>query len=84
MGVVVFCHEYLSDRWSASRYADYLRDLGFDLFSFDFRSHGESESDPPYSPLQWVTDHELADLDEALAYLSSRPDADPAGVALFE
>jgi pimeloyl-ACP methyl ester carboxylesterase len=82
-GVVVFCHEYLSNRWSVLPYADHLRDRGFDLFSFDFRSHGESPSDPDYSPLQWVTDHEILDLEAALAYLRTRPDADPAGVGLF-
>jgi len=83
VGVLVFCHEYLSDRWSALTYADHLRDQGFDLFSFDFRNHGESPKDPAYNPLQWVTDHELYDLQGALAYLRSRPDADPAGVGVF-
>ena len=78
-GVVVFCHEYLSDRWSFQPYADQLRDQGFDLFSFDFRNHGESPNDPVYKPLQWVTDHEVYDLQAALAYLRTRPDADPAG-----
>lgn len=82
-GVLVFCHEYLSDRWSAIPYADHLRDQGFDLFSFDFRNHGESDVDPSYSPLQWVTDRELTDLDAALTYLRNRPDADLAGVGLF-
>jgi uncharacterized protein len=82
-GVMVFCHEYLSDRWSALPYADHLRDQGFDLFSFDFRNHGESAVDSAYKPLQWVTDHELTDLQAALAYLRSRPDADLAGVGLF-
>jgi pimeloyl-ACP methyl ester carboxylesterase len=82
-GVLVFCHEYLSDRWSALPYLDGLRDLGFDLFTFDFRNHGESAKDPVYKPLQWVTDHELFDLRAALAYLKTRPDADPAGVGLF-
>lgn len=82
-GVVVFCHEYLSDRWSVLHYADELRDLGFDLFSFDFRNHGQSESDPNYQPLQWLTEHELADVRSALAYLRSREDADSAGFGLF-
>ena len=81
--VLVFCHEYLSDRWSALPYVDHLRDQGFDLFSFDFRNHGESQVDPAYSPLQWVTDRELIDLDAALAYLRTRPDADLAGMGLF-
>ena len=82
-GVLVFCHEYLSDRWSALPYVDHARDLGFDLFTFDFRNHGESPSDPVYKPLQWVTDHEVYDLQAALAYLKSRADADPAGFGLF-
>ena len=71
-GVLVFCHEFLSDRWSYRPYADALRDLGFDIFTFDFRNHGASASDPVYQPLQWVTDHEVRDLEAALAYLRSR------------
>lgn len=83
LGVLVFCHEYLSDRWSYQPYIDRLRDHGYDVFTFDFRNHGSSESDPRYRPLQWVTDHEVADLRAALDYLRSRPDRDPAGVGLF-
>ena len=82
-GVLVYCHEYLSNRWSALPYLDQFRDQGFDLFSFDFRNHGQSSVDPAYHPAQWVTDRELTDLDAALAYVRSRPDADPAGVGLF-
>jgi len=82
-GVVVFCHEYLGDRWSVIPYAGHLRDLGFDLFCFDFRNHGESQGDPIYKPHQWVTEYEVLDLQAALGYLRSRPDADLAGVGLF-
>jgi pimeloyl-ACP methyl ester carboxylesterase len=82
-GVVVFCHEFLGDRWSFAPYADVLRDLGFDVFTFDFRNHGDSGSDPAYQPLQWVSDHEARDLRAALAYLRTRPDRDPAGFGLF-
>lgn len=81
-GILVFCHEYLSDRWSYEPYADSLRDLGFDIFTFDFRNHGTSTSDPVYQPLQWVTDHEVRDLEAALAYLRSRPGSDLAGFVL--
>ncbi len=84
VGVVIFCHEYLGDRWGVLPYADHLRDRGFDLFAFDYRNHGKSEVDPSYgSPLQWVTDHEVADVRAAVAYVGSREDADPAGVGLF-
>ena len=82
-GVIVFCHEYLSDRWGVLPYADHLRDHGFDLFCFDYRNHGKSETVPGYSPLQWVTDYEVTDVQAALAYVKSRDDADPAGVGLF-
>jgi uncharacterized protein len=82
-GVLVFCHEFLSDRWSYHPYIDSLRDLGFDLFTFDFRNHGGSESDRVYQPLQWVSDYEIRDLEAALGYLRSRDDHDPAGFGLF-
>ncbi len=45
---MVYCHEFLSDRWSYRPYVDHLRDLGFDIFTFDFRNHGESRSEPGY------------------------------------
>ena len=70
-GVIVYCHEYLSDRWSYHPYVDHLRDLGFDLFTFDFRNHGESESEPGYEPMQWTTDREVRDLRAALETLRS-------------
>lgn len=83
VGVLVFCHEYLSDRWSFLPYTNSLRALGYDVFTFDFRNHGASDSDPNYQPLQWVTDHEVRDLRAALTYLRTRPDSDPAGFGLF-
>jgi uncharacterized protein len=82
-GVVVFCHEFLGDRWSALPYADCLRDLGFDLFSFDFRNHGDSDREEGYDPLQWVSDRETKDLEAALECLRARSDHDPAGFGLF-
>ena len=59
VGLLVFCHEYLSDRWSYLPYLDHLRDIGYDIFTFDFRNHGSSAVDPGYAPLQWATDHEV-------------------------
>ncbi len=82
-GVLVFCHEYLSNRWSYRPYTESLRDAGFDIFTFDFRNHGDSGSDPSYRPLQWVTDHEVRDLEAALRCLRTRPDHDMAGFGLF-
>ncbi len=82
-GVIVFCQEYLGDRGSFQPYCEGLREAGFDLFAFDFRNHGTSQTDPNYKPLQWVSDLEILDLRAALAYLRSRPDHDPAGVGLL-
>jgi pimeloyl-ACP methyl ester carboxylesterase len=82
-GVIVFCHEYLSDRWSFRPYVDDLRDLGYDVFTFDFRNHGESDHETSYAPMQWTTDREVRDLRAALRYLRTRPDHDPAGFGLF-
>jgi len=82
-GVIVYCHEYLSDRWSFHPYADHLRDVGYDLFAFDFRNHGASELEPAYNPMQWTSDREVSDLRGALRYLRTRPDHDPAGFGLF-
>ncbi len=82
-GVLVYCHEFLSDRWSYRPYIDQLRDLGFDVFTFDFRSHGMSRSEPGYTPIHWASDREVEDLRAALAYLRTRPDRDPSGFGLF-
>ena len=82
-GVIVYCHEYLSDRWSFRPYIDHLRDLGYDIFTFDFRNHGASGLDPDYAPLQWTTEHEIDDLRAALSYLRARDDRDPAGFGIF-
>lgn len=82
VGLLVYCHEYLSDRWSYLPYLDHLRDIGYDIFTFDFRNHGTSDSVPDYAPLQWATDYEVLDLRAALAYLRTRPDHDQAGFGL--
>jgi pimeloyl-ACP methyl ester carboxylesterase len=82
VGLLVFCHEYLSDRWSCFPYLDHVRDIGYDVFTFDFRNHGSSSSNHDYTPLQWATDYEVRDLKAALAYLRDRPDHDLAGFGL--
>jgi uncharacterized protein len=82
VGLLVFCHEYLSDRWSYLPYLDHLRDVGYDVFTFDFRNHGSSAGDTDYAPLQWATDYEVRDLRAALACLRNRPDHDQAGFGL--
>jgi pimeloyl-ACP methyl ester carboxylesterase len=82
-GVVLFGLEFGSNRWACVPYCDFLRQNGFDIFAFEPRGQGDSNHQPGYEPLQWVTDFEVQDFRAALAYLKSRPDADPRGIGLF-
>jgi dipeptidyl aminopeptidase/acylaminoacyl peptidase len=82
-GVILFGGEFGSNRWAAVSYCSALIEAGYDVFAFEPRNQGESDRDPTYSPLQWVTDRDLADYHAALAYLKSRPDAPAGGIGLF-
>jgi len=68
-GAVIFCHEFGSDMYSCARYARPLIEAGFDVFTFDFRGHGDSSSPKGYRPLQWPSDKELEDVLGACAYV---------------
>jgi fermentation-respiration switch protein FrsA (DUF1100 family) len=82
-GVILFGLEFGSNRWACVPYCEHLLQAGFDVFAYEPRSHGESDRQPGYEPLQWVTDYEVADARAALDYLKGRPDADPRGIGLF-
>lgn len=68
-GMVIFAHEYSSDLYSCARYCRPLLAAGYDVFSFDFRGHGESSAEPGYQPRQWPSDRELNDMLGAIAYV---------------
>jgi pimeloyl-ACP methyl ester carboxylesterase len=82
-GVVLFGLEFGSGRWSCRSYCEHLVEAGFDVFAFECRNQGDSDAQPGYEPLQWVTEYEVRDTRAALAYLKARPDADPRGVGFF-
>jgi fermentation-respiration switch protein FrsA (DUF1100 family) len=82
-GVILFGLEFGSNRWSCLSYCDKLLQDGYDIFAFETRGQGESDMHPGYEPLQWVTDFEVRDTEAALAYMKTRPDADPRGVGFF-
>ena len=82
-GVILFGIEYGSDRWSCRPYCDPLVLAGYDVFAYEPRNQGKSDTIPGYEPLQWITEHEVADARAALRYLKSRTDADAKGVGLF-
>jgi pimeloyl-ACP methyl ester carboxylesterase len=68
-GLVVFAHEFCSDMHSSARYCRPLQQVGYDIFTFDFRGHGQSASTPNYTPRQWVTDQDLHDMRGAVAFI---------------
>jgi uncharacterized protein len=82
-GVILFGLEFGSNRWACGPYTDFLRDAGYDIFTWEPRNQGDSDKQHGFEPLQWVTDREVADCRAALEYLKKRPDADPRGVGLF-
>jgi uncharacterized protein len=83
LGVILFGLEFGSNRWGCAPYCQFLVDNGFDVCAVEFRGQGDSDVQPGYEPRQWVTDHEVRDVQAALAYLKERPDADSRGVGFF-
>lgn len=82
-GVLLFAHEFSANRWLFEPYIGFLREDGFDIFTFDFCNHGDSDPVKGYEPLQWVTAHEELDVLTAIDYLKKRNDADPRGIGIF-
>lgn len=82
-GVVLFCPEFAAPRMTCLSYAKPLLEAGFDVFTFDFRNQGDSDALSGYVPQQWVTNHEVADVEAALAHLKERFDAPAGGIGLF-
>ena len=82
-GVILFGLEFGSNRWACVPYCEFLREAGYDIFTFEMRGQGKSPAQPGYEPLQWVTDFEVTDFRTALAYLKNRADKHALGVGLF-
>lgn len=84
-GMVVFAHEFGSDRTSCLRYCCGLLDAGYDVFAFDFRGHGGSEAEIGYRPRQWPSDRERADMVGAIAFVDSylEQQGRPRAIGLF-
>ena len=82
-GVILFGLEFGSNRWACVQYCEGLLENGYDVFAFESRGQGDSDREPGYEPLQWVTDFEIEDTRAALEYLRGRTDADPNGVGFF-
>ncbi len=78
---IIFCHEFGANKNSCLRYCRGLLEAGFDIFSFDFRNHGNSSRELNYTSRQWPTDKEVADVLGACAFVRSLySDAHPIGL----
>ena len=55
-GVILFGLEFGSGRWASRQYCEGLVAAGYDVFTYEPRNQGDSDKDPVYEPLQWVTD----------------------------
>lgn len=84
-GMILFAHEFASDRFSWARYCRHLQEAGYDIFAFDFRGHGDSSHEPGYQPRQWVTDREVNDMLGAIAFAEDYLDRQgrPMDVGIF-
>ncbi|MBY0230931.1 MAG: hypothetical protein K2W96_16720, partial [Gemmataceae bacterium] len=82
-GVILFGLEFGSNCGSARHYCEHLLAAGYDVFALEPRAQADSETQPGYEPMQWVTEYEVADARAAIAWLKGRPDAEPLGIGFF-
>lgn len=82
-GLIVFCHELDGNRWTAMSYTEALVGAGFAVLSFDFRNHGESDKEPSYTPIHWVTQVEVDDLQATLRWAKSQDRFNGLKIGLF-
>lgn len=72
-GLVLFLPELRGNHWMAKRYCEALIEQGYVVMAVDFRSQGESAEMPGYTPIHWITEYEMADVDSMLQFIDSRP-----------
>ncbi len=71
-GAVLFCHELNGTRANVAPYLQQLLDSGFDLLTFDFRNHGQSDQTAHGHPTPWMTTCDWEDVNAAVRYLEAR------------
>ena len=67
-GLVVFAPEFGGTQDTWRRYAAFLPENGWWLFTFDFRSSGHSAPFPGHMSRKWLSDREVLDLEAAIAH----------------
>ena len=73
-GLVLFLPELRGNHWMARRYCETLIRHGYAVMAVDFRSQGESAVMLGYSPIHWITEYEMTDVEAMLEFIESRPD----------
>lgn len=81
--VVVFSHPLGVGGGAYAKYADWLLDEGYHVFTFDHRGQGESHNIRGYHPRQWVTEHEVRDMLGAIDHVTARAEVDAGRVVLL-
>jgi uncharacterized protein len=71
---VVICHGIGSRKESHGAFAGFMAQHGFAALCFDFRGHGESDGQ--------LDEHTLDDVRAAIDFVATRPEVDPARLAL--
>lgn len=71
-GLILFLPEMRGNHWMAKRYCAALIEQGYMVLSVDFRSQGESASLSGYSPIHWITEFEMTDVDAMMHYIQTR------------
>jgi pimeloyl-ACP methyl ester carboxylesterase len=82
-GLVLFLPELHGSQWTARRYCQALLDRGYAVLAFDFRNHNDSEAQPGYSPIHWITEFEMADVAAAMEFIESDPRLNKLPVIAF-
>ena len=82
-GVLLFCHELNGNRYNVAPFLDRLLDAGFDLLTFDFRNHGQSDKTLYGQPTPWMTQSDLEDVKAAVDYLALRINGEGKEISIF-
>ena len=70
-GLVLFMPELHGRHWMSRRYCEALLNEGLVVFSFDFRSQGDSDPQPGYQPIHWMTEFEMTDVAAAMEFIEA-------------
>lgn len=82
-GLIVFCPELGSDRWSARWYCQGLLEAGYLVVSFDFANQGDSGHRPGHKPLHWPTEPEVDDVQAVMNWIAEQAEFKHLPVGLF-